>query len=288
MNELMTITNSPEFGEVRTVLRDGEPWFVAKDVCDILGIANSRDAVSRLDEDEKGVGKADTLGGKQEVSIVNEFGLYQLTLRSNKPEAKQFKRWVTHDVLPTLRKQGYYSMMKDEDLLAILTERRKEDSTYLFDDLMKARERLAEERWEETRKLWIYHRFDLDTKEVDKKIEEIWKGDIVGAEKARNHYFECCQSRYGMSRIYGKWKRPKSDKKTFKREKELIELYERQALRKKLDEIKEAEGCRLEDCKNQIDQLDRQDRALIKNYFEIKALKAENERLRNMVNAAMN
>lgn len=93
---------------LRVVTIDGEPWFVASDVCDALAIANSRDAMARLDDDEKGVGSTDTLGGTQQVGIVNESGLYSLILGSRKPEAKRFKKWVTAEVLPTIRKTGRY------------------------------------------------------------------------------------------------------------------------------------------------------------------------------------
>lgn len=86
----------------------GEPWFVAVDVCRALSIGNSRQALSYLDEDEKGVTSNDTPGGDQRVSTVNEPGLYSLILRSRKPEAKAFKRWVTHEVLPSIRKTGSY------------------------------------------------------------------------------------------------------------------------------------------------------------------------------------
>jgi prophage antirepressor-like protein len=96
--------------QIRTVMVDGAPWFVAKDVCEILDITNSRDAVSRLDEDERGVVLTDTPGGTQEVQAVNEAGMYSLVLSSRKPEAKQFKRWVTHDVLPSIRKHGLYAV----------------------------------------------------------------------------------------------------------------------------------------------------------------------------------
>lgn len=92
----------------RVLDRGGDPWFVATDVCSILDIANSRDAVSRLDDDEKGVGEIDTLGGRQSLSIISEPGLYALVGRSNKPNAKRFDRWVRHDVLPAIRKTGTY------------------------------------------------------------------------------------------------------------------------------------------------------------------------------------
>ena len=93
---------------VRVVMVDGEPWFVAADVCAALTIGNSRDAVSRLDDDEKGVATTDTPSGQQEMTIISEPGLYSLILTSRKPEAKRFKRWITHDVLPSIRKTGAY------------------------------------------------------------------------------------------------------------------------------------------------------------------------------------
>ena len=94
--------------EVRTVQKDGEPWFVLKDVCAILGIGNNRMASDRLDTDEKGVSQIDTLGGKQEMTVINESGLYNVILRSDKPEAKPFRKWVTSEVLPSIRKNGGY------------------------------------------------------------------------------------------------------------------------------------------------------------------------------------
>ena len=95
--------------QVRTVLINGEPWFVAKDVCDVLAISNNRDALSRLDEDEKNtVALTDGNRGNPNTVIVNESGLYSLILGSRKPEAKAFKRWVTHEVLPAIRETGRY------------------------------------------------------------------------------------------------------------------------------------------------------------------------------------
>jgi prophage antirepressor-like protein len=93
---------------LRIIMRGDEPWFVAADVCAALEIVNSRDALSRLDDDEKGVGSTDTLGGKQEVAIVNESGLYSLILTSRKPEARRFKKWVTAEVLPAIRRTGRF------------------------------------------------------------------------------------------------------------------------------------------------------------------------------------
>ncbi|MFP4018514.1 MAG: Bro-N domain-containing protein [Bacteroidales bacterium] len=109
MNNLKIFENK-EFGEVRVRQKDGEFWFVAKDICEALEISKYRDAVNRLDRDERGSLLVDTPGGAQEMTAINEPGMYSLVLRSRKPEAKKFKRWVTHDVLPQLRKTGTYSI----------------------------------------------------------------------------------------------------------------------------------------------------------------------------------
>lgn len=99
--------------QVRTISKDGEPWFVAKDICDILDIGNPTMAAARLDDDEVSQTEViDNIGRSQNTNIINEMGLYNLILRSDKPEAKQFKRWITHDVIPSIRKHGLYA--KDE------------------------------------------------------------------------------------------------------------------------------------------------------------------------------
>lgn len=106
MNELQVFTYGGN--EVRTVQRSGEPWFVLKDVCAILGISKYRDAADRLDPDEREPVRVDTLGGKQEMLCINESGLYNVILRSDKPEAKPFRKWVTSEVLPSIRRTGGY------------------------------------------------------------------------------------------------------------------------------------------------------------------------------------
>lgn len=99
----------PEMGTIRTeVDNDKNAWFVAKDVCDALGLANSRKATASLEDDEKRVSLIVTPSGKQEMTIVNESGLYNLIFQSRKPEAKRFRKWVTAEVLPTIRKYGQY------------------------------------------------------------------------------------------------------------------------------------------------------------------------------------
>lgn len=96
---------------VRALLDDrGEPWFVAADVCRVLEHSNPSQAVAELDEDEKGISNGDTLGGAQKLIIISEAGLYDLIFRSRKPEAKAFRRWVTKEVLPAIRKTGRYAL----------------------------------------------------------------------------------------------------------------------------------------------------------------------------------
>lgn len=112
MNNSTPATNVIPFSfgkhQVRTVLISEQPWFAAADVCSALAIVNTTRALSRLDEDEKGVHSMNTLGGAQTLGIVNESGLYSLILTSRKTEAKAFKKWVTAEVLPAIRKHGCY------------------------------------------------------------------------------------------------------------------------------------------------------------------------------------
>lgn len=109
-NKLMIFENEA-FGKVRTLNLNGEPWFVAVDVCSVLDLSNPTIAVSRLDEDERA---KFNLGRQGDATIVNEPGLYTLVLGSRKPEAKAFKRWITHEVIPAIRKHGVY--ITDEKL----------------------------------------------------------------------------------------------------------------------------------------------------------------------------
>ena len=124
MNTTTTITPFL-FGEstIRTMIIERAPWFVAKDVCSVLGIVNHNDAISSLDADEKGVGNSDPLspGGSQAISIINEPGLYRLIFKSRKQEARDFQRWVYHEVLPSIRKRGFYSHRTDQ-LLSFVRE----------------------------------------------------------------------------------------------------------------------------------------------------------------------
>lgn len=111
MENKIQVFENPEFGEVRTLAIDGEPWAAAIDVAKALGYKEPQKAIrTHVDPEDKGVSKMDTPGGNQDVVIINESGLYSLILSSKLPKARAFKRWVTSEVLPTLRKTGSYSV----------------------------------------------------------------------------------------------------------------------------------------------------------------------------------
>ena len=131
MNNITTFNNA-EFGDIRVVMRESEPWFVGKEIADKLGYSNSRKAIAdHIENEDKGVTKCDTLGGKQNLTIINESGLYSLILGSKLPSAKRFKHWVTSEVLPSIRKNGGYianqESLSDDELLekALLVAHRK-------------------------------------------------------------------------------------------------------------------------------------------------------------------
>lgn len=134
MNEIK-IFERAEFGSVRVIEKDGEPWFLAKDICLCLALGNPRTSLALLDEDEKGVHTMDTLGGAQEMSIISEAGLYSLILRSRKPNAKAFRRWVTHEILPSIRKHGAY-----------MTPEKLEEALMNPDTIIKLAQELKAER----------------------------------------------------------------------------------------------------------------------------------------------
>lgn len=121
MNEPMVFDN-PDFGSIRTVEIDGEPWLVGKDVAAALGYSNPRKAIAdHVEKEDRGVTKCDTPSGTQTMTIINESGLYSLILSSKLPDAKKFKRWVTSEVLPSIRKTGGYAVPTTEKTLADLT-----------------------------------------------------------------------------------------------------------------------------------------------------------------------
>lgn len=149
VNNGIQVFENNDFGKVRVVERDGEPWFVAADVCSVLDLSNPTIAVSRLDEDERA---KFNLGRQGDATIVNEPGLYTLVLGSRKPEAKAFKRWITHEVIPTIRKTGAYST-------------RKPDS-YMIDDPIERAKRWIEEAQE---RLALQETVNEQRKEIEYK-----------------------------------------------------------------------------------------------------------------------
>ena len=146
MNELQ-LFNNPEFGAIRAIEVNGEPCFVGRDVAQALGYKEpTKAAREKVDPEDRGVSKIDTPSGEQEMTIINESGLYSLVLSSKLPGAKKFKRWVTAEVLPTIRKTGGYQLPKDypsalraladatEKLLAVETENEANKPKVLFAD----------------------------------------------------------------------------------------------------------------------------------------------------------
>ena len=139
MKKSVAVISSPEFGVIRNVVIDGEPLFVAKDVCEVLDIKFYRDVVARLDDDEKGGSViVDTPGGKQSMTTVNESGLYHLIFQSRKPEAKAFRKWVTGEVLPNIRKHGFYTTpevaMSAKNLKRLRKQMLEQMRKYLIED----------------------------------------------------------------------------------------------------------------------------------------------------------
>lgn len=160
MSNLKIFTN-PEFGSIRVIEKDGEPWFVATDVCQILDLTNPTMVLSRLDEDER---SKLNLGRQGEANVVNEYGLYNLILGSRKPEAKVFKRWITHEVIPSIRKHGMY--MTDEVL-----EKTLNNPDFLI-DLLQAYKKEREEKlaYKEQVNLLVHANKLYTTTEIAKEL----------------------------------------------------------------------------------------------------------------------
>jgi len=187
-NELEIFKNE-EFGEIRTVTIDGEPWFVGKDIATALGYSNTRDALAKhVDDEDKGVAKCDTPSGKQNMSIINESGLYALIFGSKLESANRFKHWVTSEVLPSIRKHGAY--MTNEVIERTLT-----DPDYLIQLATALKEerqarKLAEEKIEEQKPLVDFANQVSDTTDlIDMKtMAKLLKDNNINI--GRNRLFE--------------------------------------------------------------------------------------------------
>ena len=182
MNE-MQVFEHPAFGEVRTVTIDGEPWFVGSDVALVLGYSNARDAVNRsVDDEDKTVSGIPTPSrGVQKMTVINESGLYSLIMSSKLPSAKEFKRWVTSEVLPTIRRQGSYSMQQPMTPAQLIAAQAQV--------LVQMEQRMDAIQSQQTA---LEQRVETAIKVFSRPSEDHWKADIDKAIK------EQCQEK-GMN-----------------------------------------------------------------------------------------
>ena len=189
--------------EVRTIEKDGITWWVLKDVCEILSIKNSRDVFDRLDEDEKGVDLIDTLGGKQNINVVNESGLYNVILRSDKEEAKPFRKWVTSEVLPSIRKYGGYELkQKHRKPVDIIFKQNMNIAKNILENMGIKKDKafiIAIERTEELsgEDLTAFKKLILSTKNRTGYLSISMLSDIMGLPiKETNNLLENCKLQY--------------------------------------------------------------------------------------------
>lgn len=198
MNNTLTVNFTFDHAEVRTVTEGEIIWFVGKDVATILGHTNPERAIRKfVDKEDRGVTELVTPGGIQSVTVISEYGVYSLILSSHTEEAKQFKHWVTHEVLPSIRKQGFYSLLTKEKLIEVLTDKQREDNTYLdcIDKQAIKRQVLQEtreKRIEETRKIWVREfngKVEPDfSPEIKRELSQIWEGDMPMFHKYLDKY----------------------------------------------------------------------------------------------------
>lgn len=180
MSDSLRVFNNEEFGTIRTVMIDSEPWFVAADVCKALDIGNPSDAIRRLDADEVTLVSIEGASNGKPVNAVNEPGLYGMILGSRKPEAKAFKRWIKHDILPTLRKTGTYTartMTPNEIIAAIAADNVEKERRLksLEDGFHEAMEVLAEPPEAEEWRKKIYQKVSRHCTRHDLDYTETWE-----------------------------------------------------------------------------------------------------------------
>lgn len=190
--ETVEVFKSNEFGEVRTVVINNEPYFVGKDVAKILGYSNTRKAiVDHVDEEDKGVTRCDTPGGTQDLTVINESGLYSLILSSKMPNARRFKRWVTSEVLPSIRKHGMYAvdeLLENPDLLIKVATELKDE---------RQRRAIVEKECEELRQELDYSKDWYSIKRVAAMNGVNWKSFDWRRLKQRS-----VQLGYGVKKIF--------------------------------------------------------------------------------------
>ncbi len=193
-NDLVRIFENDQFGNVRVVMKDDEPWFVAADVCDVFGETNRNRAMQALDADEKGYTQTHTLGGEQRMAVVNEAGLYSLLfamrprkargvseerIEQRQSKLRSFKRWITHEVIPSLRKTGSYSIVSQ-----------KPDSYTISDPVERAKRWIEEE---ETRQRLVVTNRALVAENL------IWKDGSVINALVRRYAVSACGGDFGKA-----------------------------------------------------------------------------------------
>ena len=196
MNELKIFNNS-EFGEVRAMLIDEEPWFVGKDIATVLGYSNPQKAIrDHIDKKDRGVNETFTPSGTQKMLIINESGLYSLILSSKLPTAKKFKRWVTSEVLPTIRKTGSYNNnntyeLDTKQLSLIVAEVIKEIIPIITKSDLK-----IEDKQQKKRKRRSHEKFDTFPIEIKIAAEKMYYESKASHEKIAQF---CCNNGYKIS-----------------------------------------------------------------------------------------
>lgn len=191
MNNSLSINFTFNESQVRTLSEGEVIWFVAKDVATILGHANPERAIRKfVDDEDKVVTDLVTSYGTKETTLISEYGVYSLILSSHTEEAKKFKHWVTHEVLPSIRKQGFYSILPDQELIDLLVKRQSENPTFLREaavDLKskKALEQLAQDA--QLRELWK-QRAKLPLGEYKSRLDVICNGNFTLLNKETKKY----------------------------------------------------------------------------------------------------
>lgn len=170
------------FGQsaIRTIIEKAVTWFALIDICNVLDLSNPTMVANQLDDDERA---KFNLGRQGEAWFVNEPGLYHVILTSRSEKAKPFRRWVTHEVLPSIRQQGFYTMLTREKTIELLTQKQREDSTFLdCIDKQKIKRSLVQEvrdaKVEETRQVWFKRFTYHEEVDVPKELRSIWAGDM--------------------------------------------------------------------------------------------------------------
>lgn len=233
MGALLSRTVQFEQNDVRMVQKGGEPWFVLSDLCKVLELSTPSRVSERLDRDEKGVSLIHTLGGAQKVTVVNESGMYAVILRSDKPQAKPFRKWITSEVLPSIRKTGKYEMKPSDDLKAKRVETAQANANVRKASLLL---KIADSTKTQYKEVLQAHVTKLLTGEFLLPLPEVNELTYSAGEIAERLGTTACKighlaNTHGMkTEYYGKWfydKAPHSNKQveTFRYYEKAVEVF---------------------------------------------------------------